>query len=219
MKLFNLANYGESSVNDWIGKNAHSLTTDLSSKNMQKLHTDNAPEMIGLRTPFFRRGRKEGIDLTSIELWPDENYTSENHIRPIMLLYPSIVPKNLFQQGPVLSHLFYGKLSSSPLGELPWTRSTTSSTCPAGKLHHLDSPHFYTKAIWQQIYQGHFAVSACCKLPSSQRTSPPVSLPSLSSLWTLLFKQTPLSLLPQVKPLSTCLLLVSAPLRRQSLSS
>ena len=34
---------------------------------MQKLHTDNTPEMIGLKTPFFRRARKEGIDLTSIE--------------------------------------------------------------------------------------------------------------------------------------------------------
>ena len=42
---------------------------------MQKLHTDNAPEMIGRKTPFFRRARKEGIDLTSIEpLRPDENY-------------------------------------------------------------------------------------------------------------------------------------------------
>ena len=42
---------------------------------MQKLHTDNAPEMVGRRTPFFRRARKEGINLTSIEpLRPDENY-------------------------------------------------------------------------------------------------------------------------------------------------
>ena len=42
---------------------------------MQKLHTDNAPEMVGRKTPFFRRARKEGIDLTSIEpLRPDENY-------------------------------------------------------------------------------------------------------------------------------------------------
>ena len=42
---------------------------------VQKLHTDNAPEMIGRKTPFFRRARKEGIDLTSIEpLRPDENY-------------------------------------------------------------------------------------------------------------------------------------------------
>ena len=42
---------------------------------VQKLHTDNAPEMIGRRTPFFKRARKEGIDLTTIEpLRPDENY-------------------------------------------------------------------------------------------------------------------------------------------------
>ena len=42
---------------------------------MQKLHTDNAPEMMGRKTPFFRRARKEGIDLTTIEpLRPDENY-------------------------------------------------------------------------------------------------------------------------------------------------
>lgn len=41
----------------------------------QKLHTDNAPEMVGRRTPFFKRARKEGIDLTSIEPErPDENY-------------------------------------------------------------------------------------------------------------------------------------------------
>ena len=42
---------------------------------VQKLHTDNAPEMVGRRTPFFKRARKEGIDLTSIEpKRPDENY-------------------------------------------------------------------------------------------------------------------------------------------------
>ena len=42
---------------------------------MQKLHTDNAPEMVGRKTPFFARARKEGIDLTTIEpLRPDENY-------------------------------------------------------------------------------------------------------------------------------------------------
>ena len=42
---------------------------------VQKIHTDNAPEMIGRRTPFFKRARKEGIDLTTIEpLRPDENY-------------------------------------------------------------------------------------------------------------------------------------------------
>ena len=42
---------------------------------MQKLHTDNAPEMVGRKTPFFARARKEGIYLTTIEpLRPDENY-------------------------------------------------------------------------------------------------------------------------------------------------
>ena len=42
---------------------------------MQKLHVDNAKEMVGRKTPFFKRARKEGIDLTTIEpLRPDENY-------------------------------------------------------------------------------------------------------------------------------------------------
>ena len=42
---------------------------------MQKLHVDNAKEMVGRKTPFFRRARKEGIDLTTIEPHrPDENY-------------------------------------------------------------------------------------------------------------------------------------------------
>jgi hypothetical protein len=41
----------------------------------QKMHTDNAPEMVGRKTPFFKRARKEGIDLTTIEPErPDENY-------------------------------------------------------------------------------------------------------------------------------------------------
>ena len=34
---------------------------------MQKLHTDNTPEMIDRKTLFFKRARKDGIDLTSIE--------------------------------------------------------------------------------------------------------------------------------------------------------
>ena len=42
---------------------------------VQKLHTDNAPEMVWRKTPFSKRARKEGIDLTTIEsLRPDENY-------------------------------------------------------------------------------------------------------------------------------------------------
>ena len=42
---------------------------------VQKLHTHNAPKMVGRSTPFFKRARKEGIDLTSIEPeQPDENY-------------------------------------------------------------------------------------------------------------------------------------------------
>ena len=43
---------------------------------MQKLHTDNAPEIDGRKTPFFKRARKEGIDIAVIE--PnriDENYS------------------------------------------------------------------------------------------------------------------------------------------------
>lgn len=40
-----------------------------------KLHTDNAPEMVGRKTPFFKKARKEGINLTSIKLErPNENY-------------------------------------------------------------------------------------------------------------------------------------------------
>ena len=40
-----------------------------------KLHTDNAPEMVGRKTPFFKRARKEGIDLTTIEPYrSNENY-------------------------------------------------------------------------------------------------------------------------------------------------
>ena len=39
------------------------------------MHTDNAPEMVGRKTPFFKRARKEGMDLTTIEpLRLDENY-------------------------------------------------------------------------------------------------------------------------------------------------
>lgn len=42
---------------------------------VQKLHADNAPEMVGRKTPFFRRSRKEGIDLTTIEPErPNENF-------------------------------------------------------------------------------------------------------------------------------------------------
>ena len=42
---------------------------------MQKLHTDNAPEMVGQKNPFFDRSRNEGIDLKTIEpLRPDEKY-------------------------------------------------------------------------------------------------------------------------------------------------
>ena len=42
---------------------------------MQKLHRDNAPEVVRRKTPLFARARKEGIDLTNIEpLRPDEKY-------------------------------------------------------------------------------------------------------------------------------------------------
>ena len=42
---------------------------------IQKLHTENTPEMVGRKTSFFKRARKKGIDLTSIEpLRPDDNY-------------------------------------------------------------------------------------------------------------------------------------------------
>ena len=42
---------------------------------VQKLHADNANEMVGRRTPFFKKARKEGIDLTTIEpMRSNENY-------------------------------------------------------------------------------------------------------------------------------------------------
>ena len=42
---------------------------------MQKIHVDNAREMVGRKTPFFKRARKEGGNLTTIKpLRPDENY-------------------------------------------------------------------------------------------------------------------------------------------------
>ena len=42
---------------------------------MQKLNTDNAPKMVGRKTPFFKGARKEIIDITTIEPnIPDEKY-------------------------------------------------------------------------------------------------------------------------------------------------
>ena len=43
---------------------------------MQKVHTDNAPKLVGRKNQFFKHVRKDGIDLTTIE--PnilDENYS------------------------------------------------------------------------------------------------------------------------------------------------
>ena len=34
---------------------------------MESIHSDNAPEIVGRRTPFFKKARKEGINLTTIE--------------------------------------------------------------------------------------------------------------------------------------------------------
>ena len=60
---------------------------------MQKLHTDNAPEMVGPKTPFFDRARKEGIDLTTIEpLRPDENYGD------ILVKKAKLAPRKLMVQ-------------------------------------------------------------------------------------------------------------------------
>ena len=42
---------------------------------MQKLYNENTPEVVGRRIPFFKRSRKEGIDLTNIDTnYPDEKY-------------------------------------------------------------------------------------------------------------------------------------------------
>lgn len=42
---------------------------------MQKIHTENATEMVGQKTPFFKSTHKEGVYLTTIEpLRLDENY-------------------------------------------------------------------------------------------------------------------------------------------------
>ena len=58
---------------DQVGNSLSLMIQDVGI--MQKLHTDNAPEMVGRRTPFFKRARKEGIDLTTIEPErPNENY-------------------------------------------------------------------------------------------------------------------------------------------------
>ena len=63
---------------------------------MQKLHTDNAPEMVGRNTPFFRRARKEGIDLTTIEPHrPDENYGETLVKRAKILSSKIMVRKNV----------------------------------------------------------------------------------------------------------------------------
>lgn len=61
----------------------------------QKLHTDNAKEMIGRGTPFFKRSRREGIDLTSIEPYRhNENY-AENLVRQLKLLTSRLMHKKM----------------------------------------------------------------------------------------------------------------------------
>ena len=41
----------------------------------QKMHTDNAPEIVGRKILFFKGAQNEYIDLTTIEAeQPDENY-------------------------------------------------------------------------------------------------------------------------------------------------
>ena len=34
---------------------------------MESLHSDNAPEIVGRKTPFLKKARKEGIEPTTIE--------------------------------------------------------------------------------------------------------------------------------------------------------
>ena len=61
------------------GNDKHNLDDSLSpiiknTRVMQKLHTDNAPKMVGRKTPLFKRARKEWIDIKNIELnIKDEN--------------------------------------------------------------------------------------------------------------------------------------------------
>ena len=52
----------------------------------QKVHSDNANEMIGRSTPFFKRTRREGIDLTTIEPHRHNESYAENLVRQIKIL-------------------------------------------------------------------------------------------------------------------------------------
>ena len=63
---------------------------------MQKLHNDNANEMVIRKTPLFKRVRKEGIDFTNIEPnRPDENY-GENIVGQAKLGAIKIMAQKLF---------------------------------------------------------------------------------------------------------------------------
>ena len=43
---------------------------------MQKLHNENAPEIVGRKTLFFKISRKDGIDIKTIDTnCPYENYS------------------------------------------------------------------------------------------------------------------------------------------------
>ena len=74
----------ESNTKEYLGDTLTCLVQDVGVP--QKLHSDNANEMIGRSTPFFKRSRKEGIDLTTIEpKRPNESY-AENLVRQIKTL-------------------------------------------------------------------------------------------------------------------------------------
>ena len=47
---------------------------------MQKLHNEDATEIVGRKIMLFKRSRKEGIDLTNI----DTNFQNENYCETLV---------------------------------------------------------------------------------------------------------------------------------------
>ena len=95
IKAYLMENHNKQSVGDTLSLMIQEVGV------MQKLHTDNAPEMVGRKTPFFTRARKEGIDLTTIEpLRPDENYeeilVKKAKLKSSKLMYRKSVPLRLW---------------------------------------------------------------------------------------------------------------------------
>ena len=63
---------------------------------MQKLHNEDATEIVGRKIMLFKRSRKEGIDLTNIDSnCPDEKYC-ENLVGKKKLGARKIMVRKLF---------------------------------------------------------------------------------------------------------------------------